>query len=147
MTVGKKFAYADNLTILLFASDWQALEGTLTQNMATLSSYLYKWNLKLSTTKTVSQPLIITARKHDVSLTSLSRDRPYRLVLNSLNLGTKMNRALAYRRHLGLLRKKLTSHVGLLKLLAGSSWGADATVLRAAILILVYSTAEYCAPV
>ena len=58
-----------------------------------------------------------------------------------------MDRALTFRRHLESLRKKLTSRVGLLKQLAGSSWGADATVLRTAILALVYSTAEYCVPV
>ena len=42
VTVGRKFAYADDLAILHYASDWQALEGTLTQYMATLSSYLYQ---------------------------------------------------------------------------------------------------------
>ena len=36
------------------AEDWQSLERTLTQDMATLSSYLQKWKLKLSTTKTVT---------------------------------------------------------------------------------------------
>ena len=54
MTVGRKFAYAYDLAILHYASDWKALEETLTQDMATLSSYLYKWTLKLSTAKTVS---------------------------------------------------------------------------------------------
>ena len=38
----KKFAYAHDLTILHSANNWQALEGTLTQDMATLSSYLQK---------------------------------------------------------------------------------------------------------
>ena len=51
--VGRKFAYADDLAIWHYASDWQALEGTLIQNMATLSSYLNKWKLKLNKTKTV----------------------------------------------------------------------------------------------
>ena len=52
-TVGRKFAYADDLAILHCASDWQAFEETLSQDMATLSSYLYKWKLKLNITKTV----------------------------------------------------------------------------------------------
>ena len=37
VTVGKKFAYADDLTILHYATNWQSLEGTLTQDMATQS--------------------------------------------------------------------------------------------------------------
>jgi len=34
--------------------DWQAMEGVLTKDMATLGEYLQTWKLKLSTTKTVS---------------------------------------------------------------------------------------------
>ena len=45
------------------------------------------------------------------------------------------------------LRKKLTTRVALLRRLAGSGWGAGAKTLRIATLSLIYSTAEYCAPV
>ena len=58
-----------------------------------------------------------------------------------------MDRSLTYRRHLESLCKKLTSRVALLRWLAGSVWGAGATILRTATLALVYSTAEYCTPV
>ena len=33
VTIGRKFAYADDLAILHYANDGQALEGTLTQNI------------------------------------------------------------------------------------------------------------------
>ena len=49
--------------------------------------------------------------------------------------------------HLVALRKKLSSHVTLLRQLMGSGWGADAKTLHIATLSLVYSAAEYCAPV
>ena len=45
------------------------------------------------------------------------------------------------------MRKKLSSRVTLLRRLVGSGWGAGAKTLRIAYLSLVYSTAEYCAPV
>ena len=45
------------------------------------------------------------------------------------------------------LRKKISSRVTLLRRLVGSGWGAGAKTLRIATLSLVYSTAEYCAPV
>ena len=45
------------------------------------------------------------------------------------------------------LRKKLSSHVTLLRRLVGSGWSTGARKLRIATLSLVYSTAEYCAPV
>ena len=54
VTVARKFVYADDLAIMHSAGDWQSLERTLTQDMATLSSYLQKWKLKLNITKTVT---------------------------------------------------------------------------------------------
>ena len=62
-------------------------------------------------------------------------------------LGVKLDRSLTFRRHLVALRKKLSSRVTLLRRLVGSGWGAGAKTLRIATLSLVYSTAEYCAPV
>jgi len=58
-----------------------------------------------------------------------------------------VDRLLTYRWHLESLCKKLRSCIALLRLLAGSGWGAGATMLHAAIPALVHSTAEYCAPV
>ena len=52
-----------------------------------------------------------------------------------------------FRHHIVALRKKLSSRVTLLRRLVGSGWGAGAKTLRIATLSLVYSTAEYCAPV
>ena len=62
-------------------------------------------------------------------------------------LGVKLDRSLTFRHHLEALRKKPTMRVTLMRRLAGSGWGAGAKTLRTAALSLVYSTAEYCAPV
>ena len=62
-------------------------------------------------------------------------------------LGVKLVRSLTFRYHLVALRKKVSSRVTLLRRLVGSGWGAGAKTLRIATLSLVYSTAEYCAPV
>ena len=71
----------------------------------------------------------------------------YRFVLNLLNLGIQLDGTIKFCRHLESLRNKLTTRVKLLRQLGGSSWGANATILRTAILALIDSTAEYCAPV
>jgi len=52
-------------------------------------------------------------------------------------LGVTLKRSLIYRRHLESLRKKLTSRVMLLRRLVGSGWGAGATTLWIATLVLV----------
>ena len=60
-------------------------------------------------------------------------------------LGIKLlDRAPKFLRHLESLRKKLTTHVWLLRRLAGSKLGASATMFRIATLALAHSTAEYC---
>ena len=62
-------------------------------------------------------------------------------------LGVKLDRSLTFRHHFETLCKKLVTRVTLLRRLAGSALGAGAKTLRTAALSLVYSTAEYCAPV
>ena len=59
----------------------------------------------------------------------------------------KLDRSLTFHHHLVALRKKLSSRVTLLRRLVSSGWGAGAETLHIATLSLVYSTAEYCAPV
>ena len=61
-------------------------------------------------------------------------------------LGVKLDRALTYRHHLQALRKKLSTRVSLMRRLAGSGCGSSAKTLRTAVLSLIHSTAEYCAP-
>jgi len=52
-TVSRKHAYADDLAIIHADGDWQAVEGVLTNDMATIGEYLQTWKLKLSTRKNV----------------------------------------------------------------------------------------------
>ena len=66
---------------------------------------------------------------------------------NKTYLRAKLDWSLTFRHHLETLSKKLATSVTLLRRLAGSGWGAVAKTLRTAASSLVYSTAEYCAPV
>ena len=50
--ISRKFAYADDLALLHSSGNGKDLEGTLSQDMSTLSAYLQTWRLKLSHTKT-----------------------------------------------------------------------------------------------
>ena len=52
--ISRKFACADDLALLHSSGNWKDLEGTLSQDMSTLSAYLQTWRLKLSHTKTVT---------------------------------------------------------------------------------------------
>ena len=146
-TTSSKFSYADDLALVHIAGDWRTLEKTLSQDMATLQTYLQKWRLKLSETKTVSSVFHLTNReaKHELSVELNGKLLPFSYT--SKYLGMTLDRSLTYGRHLESLRKKLSTRVSLIRRLAGATWGAGASVLHAATLALVYSTAEYCAPV
>ena len=115
--------------------------------MSTLSAYLQTWRLKLSHTKTVTAAFHLNNREAKRELKVYNNSRLLPFCPTPTYLGVKLDRSLTFRHHLVALRKKLSSRVTLLRRLVGSGWGAGAKTLRIATLSLVYSTAEYCAPV
>jgi len=145
--VSKKYAYADDLAIMHTDEDCQAVEGVLTKDMATVGEYLQTWKVKLSTTKMVSAAFhpINKVAKPELKVKYNNETLPF--FSAPKYLGVTLVRWLKHRRHVESLRKKLTSHVALLRRLAGSNWGSGSTTLRIATSALVHSTAEYCAPV
>ena len=145
--ISRKFAYADDLALLHSSGNWKDLDGTLSQDMSTLSAYLQTWRLKLSHTKTVTAAFHLNNREAKRELKVYNNVRLLPFCPTPTYLGVKLDRSLTFRHHLVTLHKKLSSRVTLLRRLVGSGWGAGAKTLRIATLSLVYSTAEYCAPV
>ena len=145
--ISRKFAYADDLALLNFSGNWKDLEGTLSKDMSTPSGYLQSWRLKLIHTKTVTAAFHLNNREAKRELKVYNNGRLLPFCPIPTYLGVKLDRSLTFRHHLVALRKKLSSRVTLLRRLVGSGWGASAKTLRIATLSLVYSTADYCAPV
>ena len=140
--ISRKFAYADDLALLHCFGNWKNLEGTLSQDMSTLSVYLQN-----SHTKTVTSAFCLNNREAKRELKVYDNDRLLPFCPTPTYLGVKLDRSVTFRHHLVVLCKKISSRVTLLRRFVGSGWGAGAKTLRIAILSLVYSTAEYCAPV
>ena len=140
--ISRKFAYADDLALLHSSGNWKDLEGTLSQDMSTLSAYLQTWRLKLSHTKMVTAAFHLNNReaKRELKVYFYSNGRLLPFCPTPTYLGVKLDRSLTFRHHLVALRKKLSSRVTLLRRLVGSGWGAGAETLRIATLSLVYST-------
>ena len=140
-TVPRKYAYADDLVIINADGDWQAVEGLLSKDMATVCEYLQTWKLKLNTRKIVSAACYLNKKKskRELNLNHNNETLPFCSELKYI--GVTLDRSLTYRRHLESLRKKLTSRVALLIWLAGSGWGARAATLRITTPALVHSTA------
>ena len=104
-------------------------------------------NLKLSQTKTVTAAFHLNNRELKRELKVYNNGRRLPFCPNPTYLGVKLDRLLTFCHHLVALCKKLSLCVTLLRRLVGSGWGAGAKTLRIATLSLVYSTAEYSAPV
>ena len=145
--ISRKFAYADNLALLHSSGNWKDLEGTLSQDMSTLSAYLQTWRLKLSHTKMVTAAFHLNNREAKCEIKVYNNGKLLSFCPTPTYLEVKLDRLLKFRHHLVALRKKLYSCVTLLRQLVGLEWGAGAKTLRIATLSLVYSAAEYCAPV
>ena len=145
--IARKFAYADDLALLHSSGNWKDLEGTLSQDMSTLSAYLQTWRLKLSHTKTVMVAFHLNNQDTKCELKVYNNSRLLPFCATPTYLGLKLDRSLTFRHHLVALHKKLSSRVTLLRQLVGSGWGAGAKTLCIATLSLVHLTAEYCVPV
>ena len=102
----RKLAYADDLALLQSSGNWKDLEGTLGQDMSTLSAYLQTWRLKLSHTKTVAAAFHLNNREAKRELKVYNNDRLLALYPTPTYLGVKLDRLLTFRHHLVALRKK-----------------------------------------
>ena len=115
--------------------------------MATLSAYLRTWWLKLSLAEMMTVAFYLHNREAKRELKVYANGQLLPLFSVPTYLGVKMDRPLTFRHHLETFHRKPATRVLILRRPAGSEWGADAKTLRTAALSLVYSTAEYCAPV
>ena len=91
------------------------LVRTLREDITTHSAFLQTWQLKLSHAKTVPAAFHLHNReaKRELNVKNNGKILPFCLVPTYLVV--KLDKALTYRRHLEALRKKLSTHVSLLR--------------------------------
>ena len=104
--ISRKFPYADDLALLHSSGNWKDLEGTLSQDMSTLSVYLQTWRLKLSHTKTVPAAFHLNNREAKRELKVYNNDKLLPFCSTPTYHGVKLDRTLTFRRHLVALHKK-----------------------------------------
>ncbi|KAJ3606507.1 hypothetical protein NHX12_026028 [Muraenolepis orangiensis] len=131
---------------MLRRTTWSVVEQGLNQDMGILAAYLRKWRLQLSTGKTVSAAYhLCNKAKRELSVSVDNKRLEHQLAPKYL--GVRLDRTLSYKQHLEEVRAKVTARVSLIRRLAGTTWGASARTLRISTQALVFSAAEYCAPV
>ena len=147
VTQAKKYGYADDLAILLQKKSWEDIEGGLTADMTILSTYLENWRLKLSIAKTMSSVFHLHNKEANREINITVNGNRLQFQSAPTYLGVKLDRTLSFRQHLENLSAKTTARVALIRRLAGTTRGAATKTLKVSTLALVYSAAEYCAPV
>ena len=103
--ISRKFAYVDDLALLHSSGNWKDLEGTLSQDISTLSAYLQTWRLKLSHTKTVTTAFHLNKQESKCELKVYNNRRLLPFCPIPTYLGVKLDRSLTFCPHLVALRK------------------------------------------
>ena len=88
-----KFAYADDLALLYSSGNWKDLEGTLSQDMSTLSAYLQTW-------RSVTPNFHLNNREAKRELKVYNNGRRLPFCPTPTYLGVKLDRLLTFRHHL-----------------------------------------------
>ncbi|UYV84635.1 hypothetical protein LAZ67_X002927 [Cordylochernes scorpioides] len=146
-TTSKKFIYADDTAILAQAKTFEELEIQLNKDLETLHNYFENWSLRLNPAKSVHCCFHLNNHRAERKLKLFINNSQITHSEHPKYLGIHLDRTLTFKTHLTKLKGKLSSRNNILHMLAGSSWGSDANTLRTSALTLIFSTAEYCAPV
>ncbi|UYV61531.1 hypothetical protein LAZ67_1005181 [Cordylochernes scorpioides] len=117
------------------------------RDLETLHNYFENWSLRLNPAKSVHCCFHLNNHRAERKLNLFINNSQITHSEHPKYLGIHLDRTLTFKTHLTKLKGKLSSRNNILHKLAGSSWGSDANTLRTSALALIFSTAEYCAPV
>ena len=111
--VSRKYTYAYDLAIVHTDGDWQAVEGLLSKDMASIDEYLQTLKLKTSITQTVPAVFHLNNKEAKRKL-EVNHNKKRCPSAPNKYFWVPLDRSLTYRRHLESLPKMLTSRVPLL---------------------------------
>lgn len=146
-TQSRKFGYADDWAIAAQHSSFEATEDTLCSDLMLLGGYFRKWRLQPNPTKTEVSCFHLCNHSAKRELNVIFEGK--RISHNNYPkyLGVILDRTLSYKEHLVKTAEKMRTRNNIIHKLCGTTWGSTASTLRTSAVGLVYSVAEYCAPV
>lgn len=146
-TISQKFGYADDWAIAAQDRSMEATEHILTADLERLGDYFRRWRLRPNATKTEVTCFHLDNAQAKRKLNVHFENRTLNHNSHPKYLGVTLDRTLTFKEHLRNTAAKLKTRNNIIQKLCGTTWGSSAAVLRSSALGLVYSAAEYAAPV
>ncbi|VEN43210.1 unnamed protein product [Callosobruchus maculatus] len=146
-TISKKFMYADDIALAARSNTIEEGSSILSEDLSVMGRYFADWRLIPNMMKTEVLCFHLNNKQARIEPQVYFNDNLVRYNPHPKYLGITMDRTLSFRKHLENTAAKLSTRNNIIHKLCGTTWGANATTLRISALSLVYSTAEYCAPV
>jgi hypothetical protein len=143
----RSFIYADDLCITAQYPTFPEVENTIEEALEELTTYYRVNNLRANPDKTQVTAFHLRNREAKRSLDVSWNGVALENTAHPKYLGVTLDRTLSYKQHIQNTKMKVASRNNLLKKLANSKWGTNASTIRTTALALSYSTAEYAAPV
>ena len=139
------FLYADDAAFLMSGRQRQDIESGLQTLANQVSVYYKKWGLTINPSK--CQTVLFQLGPKLPDLTICMNNVAIPSGDSFCYLGVHLDRSLTYNRQCTQLSQKLQKRVNLLRLLAGSDWGASPHSLRTTTTVMIQSVAEYACSV
>jgi len=122
--VSTQYGYADDLTFLFSHKCWHEVEEVLSLDMQRIADYLPAWRLRRSTAKITCTAFHLNNRESSRKLSVTDNGTTISYTQNPTYLGVMLDRQLTFKQHLKGLCSKVRACDCLLRVLAGSTWGA-----------------------
>ena len=143
----RSFIYADDLCITAQYPTFPKVENIIEEALGNLTEYYRNNSLRANPDKTQVTAFHLRNREAKRSLKVKWNDTELENTAHPKYLGVTLDRTLSYKQHIQNTKMKVATRNNLLKKLANSQWGTNASTIRTTALALCYSTAEYAAPV
>ncbi|KAI8511926.1 hypothetical protein Bbelb_110260 [Branchiostoma belcheri] len=143
----RRFLFADDLSIGAQGRTFKEVETTLSEALTTLTPYYAVNHLRANPDKTQVSVFHLKNRDADRQLRVSWQGKWLTSTNRPVYLGVTLDRTLSYKTHILNTKLKVGARNNILRKLANTKWGADASTVRATALGLCFSTAEYAAPV
>jgi ribonuclease HI len=133
--------HADDLAIWSSETSTATAKLRIQTAIQKVAEWTNKWALTVNKTKTVSTLFSLSTSKEEVKL--LLDDNPVPQTDTPTFLGTMLDSRLTWKPHIENLQQRSFKKLAIMKKLAGTSWGANAKILRQVYTGTVRPIAEY----